>query len=592
MSSVQGKTTGRRIRTVRSFVSIAPLFAAAAAASAQIQFTDVTDAAGAAFSHQPRPLGVPGLNEWTMGGVCVADFNGDGWPDLYALKGGQGSDRFLINNGNGTFSDRTVQAGLSAQHCGVGATVGDYDRDGDLDIYVTSYGNSNNNQGEIGKNILWRNNGDATFVNVAVAAGVHVTSSTASAGNGGSWGDFDLDGDLDLAVSAWSQAAAGNRLFRNNGNGTFTDITNVKIVMPTLTWGFQTSMIDVDGDRYPELLWAADFQTSRLYRNNRDGSFTEVTAQAGVGIDAFGMGQCAGDFDNDGDIDWYVTSIFSDQPNNPSLHNGNAYYRNNGNGTFVEISEENGTVDGGWGWASVAGDFDNDGDLDIIAMNGRNAAEWADEPEYFFVNNGDGTFTRDLAISNQFFAKDGRTVVTTDYDRDGDLDVVMYYNFGPLKLYRNDSVAPAGTVRNWFAIDIDEGSNPYVAPNGYGVRAVVRAGKRQYVRVLDGGNGYLGSSELFLHFGIADATQVDSVTLEWPRGQTTVHGPFAANQRVVLTAPQLGDIDADGSIGSADLAILLGAWGPVDPFARAIDLDDDGTVGSSDLAILLGAWSK
>ena len=141
---------------------------------------------------------------------------------------------------------------------------------------------------------------------------MNVTSPIASAGNGCAWGDYDLDGDLDLAVGAWSQTAMGNRLFRNNGNGTFADVTGAAIQIPTLTWGFQPNFADLDGDRYPELLFAADFSTTRIFHNNRNGTFTQLPGSSGMVGNIFGMGQATGDFDRDGDLDWYVTSIFAE----------------------------------------------------------------------------------------------------------------------------------------------------------------------------------------------------------------------------------------------------------------------------------------
>jgi len=551
-------------------------------------FTDVSATAGIDMIHSPRPLGVPYFNEWMMAGACVIDANRDGWPDIFVLNGGMASDRLYINDGQGHFTNQAAAWGLGAIQCGVGASVGDIDNDGWPDIYVTSYGNSNNNLGEIGKNRLYRNNGNGSFTEMAVSAGVNVTSAIFSAGDGSSWGDYDLDGDLDFAVTAWSSNAAGNRLFRNNGNNTFTDVTGTAIQIPTLTWGFQTSFSDLDGDGYPELLLSADFSTTRLFRNNRNGTFTDVTVAWGANIVKFGMGQCVADLDRDGDLDWYVTSIFIDRAPDPNSFYGNAHYLNNGDGTLVEVSKTVGTNDGGWGWGAVAADFDQDGWTDLIEVNGRNSAQWALEPEYYFRNNGDGTFTRDDAISNMFLAGDARTVVTLDYDRDGDLDVVIYYNAGPLKLYRNDST----NVGRWLEVALSPGTNPYVASFGYGTRVVAKVGRTEFTRYFDGGNSYLGSSELMQHFGLGGAREVDELRITWPRGRVQTLTNVAVNQRLNLTAPDLADVDANGTVGAADLAMLLGAWGPMSLATLHLDLNNDGEIGSSDLGILLGAWSE
>ncbi|MFO0827436.1 MAG: FG-GAP-like repeat-containing protein [Phycisphaerales bacterium] len=559
-----------------------------AGTDAGVVFTDVTAQAGIDMIHAPKPSGVPAFNEWMMGGTCILDANRDGWPDIFVLKGGLGSDRLYINKGDGTFTDMAAPYGLAATHCGIGASTGDFNGDGWPDIYVTSYGNGSNNQGEIGKNRLYRNNGNGTFAEVAVAAGVNVTSAIASAGDGSAWGDYDLDGDLDLAVAAWSPTAAGNRLFRNNGDGTFTDVTGTAIVIPTATWGFQPSFADMDGDGFPDLLYSADFGSTRAFRNNGDGTFTQATQQWGVGVVGYGMGQCVADLNRDGLLDWYVTSIYLDRPSNPNVLNGNAHFLNTGTGSFRQAAAPSGTADGGWGWGVVAGDFDQDGWLDLVEVNGRDAGEFQLESEYFYHNNGDGTFFRDPAVSSTFLAAEGRTVVTFDYDHDGDLDLLIYYNAGPLKLYRNDST----NVGSWLEVSFSAGTNPYVASFGYGVRAVATVGSTQFTRYLDGGNSYLGSSELMLHFGLGNAAIIDQLTITWPRGRTTTLTNVPVNQRLSITAPSLADLDGDGVVGATDLGMMLGAWGPVSANSRHIDLDNDGSIGASDLGILLGAWTN
>jgi len=558
----------------------------AAASAGQIALVDVTASAGLTMNHVPNAGMIPGLNEWITSGVAVADFNRDGWPDLFVLRGGTGYDRLFINQGNGTFIDRAAAWGVAVAHGSCGVAAGDFDGDGWPDLYVASYGNASDNQGQVGRNRLYRNNGNGTFTEVAAQAGVAFTSSVASAGNGPSWGDYDLDGDLDLAVAAWSPVAQGNRLFRNDGDGRFTDVTGVALPIPAATWGFQTSFADLDGDRYPELLWAADFGTSRFFRNARDGSFVDATGEAGAGLDAFGMGQCVGDFDNDGDLDWYVTSVYQDIPSDPKRLNGNAYYRNDGTGRFAQVAAAIGVDDGGWGWGTVAVDLDHDGWLDIVEVNGRAASEWLNESEYVFRNLGDGTFVRDGKASGMLLPRDGRSVVTLDYDRDGDLDLVIAYNAGPLKLYRND----APPDRGWLVVAIEVPPDSRVPPFGIGARIVVRTAHGTQVRTVEAGSGYLGSSEPIAHFGLGLARIVDELRIEWPRGNDTVFSAVPANRRIVVQAPRIADLDADGRIGPADLAALLAAWGPASPLARFLDLDDDLEIGPADLDALLVAW--
>ncbi len=553
---------------------------------AAVIFTDVTASAGIAVLHAPKQLAVPGGLEYLLGGACVGDFNRDGWPDLFVQSGGTTADYLFINQGNGTFLNQTVAWGIPNPQAGMGCAVGDVDHDGWPDIYMASFGNGSNNQGELGKHRLYRNNGNGTFTNIAPSAGVNQNTTSVSACAGVAWGDYDLDGDLDLFIAAWSDTAAGNRLYRNNGNNTFTDRTGVAIAVPVLTWGFQPNFADMDGDGYPELLLAADFGTARFYRNNRDGSFTETTNQVGAGVVAYGMGQCVGDLDRDGYLDWYVTSIFGDPPLNPLAKNGNASYRGQTDGTFAEVSAANGTQDGGWGWGVVAGDFDQDGWLDLVEANGVSYGEWAGEPEYYYRNTGSGVFVRDATIGGQFLAGEARAVLTLDYDHDGDLDLLITYNQGPLKLYRNDSTAPG----RWLEVRIDSPTGSKVPSFGYGTRLTAKAGGVAWTRVLDGGNSYLGSCELIAHLGLGGVTLLDELRCEWPRGNATILHNVPTNQRLTITAPAAADLDADATVGPADLAILLGGWGPADPLARYLDINDDGTVGSADLALLLGAW--
>jgi hypothetical protein len=557
-------------------------------ARSQVTLVDVTSAAGVAMNHVPNAGMIPGINEWITSGLAVGDFNRDGWPDLFVIRGGTGYDRLFINQGNGTFLDRAATWGVAAAHGGCGAAVGDVDGDRWPDVYVASYGSGSDNAGQLGKNRLYRNNGNGSFSEIATTAGVAFTSQVASAGNGPAWGDYDLDGDLDLAVAAWSATAAGNRIFRNDG-GQFTDVTGVAVPMPSATWGFQASFADLDGDRYPEILWAADFGTSRLFRNDRNGAFSDVTVASGVGLDENGMGQCVGDFDGDGDLDWFVTSIFSDRPPAKGL-NGNVLYRNDGGLAFTEVAAVAGVADGGWGWGAQAVDLDHDGRLDIIEVNGRTAGQWLDEPEYVYRNLGNGTFLRDAAAAAPLLARDGRSVVTLDYDRDGDLDVAIGYNAGPLKLYRND--APAG--RKWLTVSIDVPPGSRVPSFGLGTRVevtTIESGTTvTRIRTIDGGPGYLGSSEPIAHFGLGNAVAIVSVRIRWPRGHDTVLGGVELNRRLMVEAPVVADLDADGTVGPADLSALLAGWGPVDPLARFLDLNDDGEIGAADLAGILSSW--
>jgi enediyne biosynthesis protein E4 len=453
---------------------------------------------------------------------------------------------------------------------------------------VTSFGNGTNNQGQVGKNKLYRNNGNGTFTDVAVQAGVNVTGTTISSGYGCSFGDYDLDGDLDLCATAWYAPAVANRLFKNNGDGTFTNVSGTAVVFPANTWGFQSRFADMDHDGWPDLLVSADFGTSRYYVNNGNGTFADMTVASGTGLDQNGMGQTIGDVDNDGDLDWYVTSIFLDlqQPNSGE---GNKLYRNDGNHQYTEVSAAAKVDNGGWGWGTVAVDLDHDTLLDLVEVNGRPAnAEFTGEQEYVFQNLGDGNFAESALFCGLTYQAEGKSLAQIDYDRDGDMDLAITFNGGLAKLYRNDSTTGA-----WLHLALDTTNNKLLAPHGFGARVTATVGRDTYLRYMDGGPAFLNTSEWALHFGLGSATVIDELRIEWPRGYVTTLNGVAINQHVVIASPVLGDLDADGNVGSSDLAVLLGSWGTVPTaFGLRADQDGDGVVGSADLALLLGQWTQ
>jgi hypothetical protein len=559
----------------------------AAHAQSSIAFTDVTVGSGLeGFTHTPNSLAVPGFNEWILGAVGVADFDGDGWPDIFVPKGGVGADRLYRNNGNGTFTNVASTVGVAAVHAGNGVSCADYDRDGDIDLYMTSYGSGTDNLGQPGKNRLYRNTGDR-FEEVAASVGLAFTAPATAVGDSAAWGDYDLDGDLDLAVAGWSANGLGNRLFRNDG-GTFTDIT-ASALGPVASWGFQPTFIDTTGDGWPELLLAADFETSRGWRN-LGGAFEDATEAFGLGVDRNGMGACVADFDRDGSADYYVTSIHQSNP--PEGLNGNALYLNDGTGTMTELASERGCDDGGWGWGAMAADFDHDGWEDIVEVNGRNASEWANEPEYVYRNAGNAHFTRLAAKSGLALAADARCVATCDYDRDGDLDLVVLVHAGPLRLYRNDAVSGSGGPP-WLVLDLAAASGSRAAAHGIGAVVECVVAGVTHRRFVHSGSGFHSSSEPIVHFGFPSGSVAEEVRVLWPSGQTTVRTDVALRTRFTISAPAAADLDADGDVGAPGLGLLLAEWGLTDRASRDMrraDIDGDGIVGAGDLSQVLLAW--
>ncbi len=556
-------------------------------ATAQVQLVDRTVESGVWFVHQPKAVAIPGPQDWMPAGIAVGDYDNDGLPDIFWASGGTEPDRLFMNNGNGTFTNEAAAWGIAVRHAACGACAGDYNDDGWIDIYVTSFGNSSNNQGEVGKNRLYRNNGDGTFTEVAASAGVAFTAQTFSSGYGCTFGDYDLDGDLDLCATAWYAPAVGNRLFRNNGDGTFTNVTDTAVVFPSVTWGFQSRFADMDNDGWPELLVSADFHTSRYYHNKGDGSFEDLTLSSGTGLDQNGMGQCVGDFNHDGWLDWYVTSIFLDVPQ-PQSGEGNKLYMNQGGNSFAETSKMAGVDDGGWGWGTVAVDLDNDTWLDLVEVNGRPLnAEHSGEQEYVWRSNGDGTFTEEALQCGLTFKAEGKSCSYLDYDRDGRMDIAITFNADQNRLYRNETLASG----NWLHLTFNTQNNPRIAPHGMGSRITATVGEQFYVAYVDGGPNFLGTSEICAHFGLGPARSIDTLTIEWPRGYTTVLHDVSVNQHLVIQSPSLHDLNADGIVDGGDLGLLLSTWGPLgDSSDRKADANNDGIVDGGDLGLLLSKW--
>jgi len=572
---------------LRTLLMISAAAAVSGAAVGQVSFADRTVESGVQFIHTMDMGVIPFPQANMTGGMAIGDFNNSGWQDIFWIAGGVEADRLFINNGDGTFTDEAAAWNIAQKHGGCGACAGDFDGDGWIDIYVTSFGTSTSGQSGIGENRLYRNSGEGSFTNVAAAAGVTHTSYTFPSGFGCAWGDYDLDGNLDLAVAAWFGPAAGNRLYRNNGDGTFTDVTGVAVVFPPNTWGFQPRFADMDNDGWPELLLSADFGTSRYFHNNGDGTFSDLTVSSGTGLDQNGMGQTIGDFTQNGYMDWYVTSIYLDvqQPNSGE---GNKLYLNQGGNVFIESAADSGVDDGGWGWGTVAIDVDHDTWPDIVEINGRPTnEEHSFEQIYLWINDTDGRFTEIALESGLTHLGEGKALSTLDFDRDGRMDLAMTFNDDTNKLYRNESV-----VGNWIHIMFETGDNPLLAPNGMGSRVEVDIADKTLIAEIDGRPNYLGTGEISAHFGLGDATIIDELRVRWPRGYVTTLTHVDVNQHMVITAPELCDFNGDGVVDGADLEILLAAWGDLGTSSdRKADVNNDGVVDGADLGILLQSWS-
>lgn len=528
---------------------MAPWLLLSLLAPPQISFTEVTDAAGLTHTHTLTPAMAANI---MIAGGAVGDFDRDGWPDLFVLGGGGVPDRLFLNQGDGTFVDAAAAWGIDQPHHGVGAAAGDYDGDGWLDLYVTSFGPASGSP-QPGMHRLYRNEQGQGFTEVAAAAGVAWSSLLVPDGYSPAFGDYDLDGDLDLFVTGWEFLSDGNRLFRNEGDGTFTDVTVAAGVYEPNAKGFVPTFADLDGDRWPELLLIADSGTSKYFQNNGDGTFSKPGNPPSMGS-LNGMGCAVGDFDEDGLLDFYATSIAW------SAGVGNMFWRNLGAHTYAEEAGLRGVQDGGWGWGTLQADLDLDGWLDLVETNGW-TGNFTGIPTRIFQNQGDGFFVDVAASAGMDHDGQGRGLARLDYDRDGDFDLVIFSNQEPLRFYRNDSLGGAGVQ-----IEFDTSAHPGLAPDGYGTRLEFVRGGSLAVRYLDGGPSYLATSELLVEYGLGSAGALDEVRILWADGSMQAEGPLSAGTRLrveaglPLSAPDTVPPGGSGTLEVAGAVPGESAW--------------------------------
>lgn len=549
---------------------------------AQVSFTDATSDAGISCVYEgPGGAGAPFMG----GGGAAGDFNRDGHEDLFILSGGDGPDHLYLNQRDGTFTDRAIDAGLTRLHIGVGIAVGDVDNNGWLDVFIASWGDISS-PGP-GQHLLYLNmgldeSGVPIFSEVAQQAGVGMTSPEVADGFGAAFGDYDLDGDLDLAVAGWMTDSYGNRLFRNDGvneSGVplFTDVTESAILTDMRTvHGFSPRFCDMNNDLYPELLWVADFRTSRHLINNGDGTFSDTTALSGTGEDRNGMGNAAGDVNNDGFCDWYVSSIQAGGI-------GNMLYLNQGDGSYTETAQSAGVHQGGWGWGTVVVDINHDTLPDIIETNGW--SQW-DTHSRLFMNNGDLTFNESAIDAGMEHVAQGRGLITFDPDNDGDQDVLFLCYADPAAYYRNHAADDGGEGANWIRVRLDTSADPRSAPDGVGARVEAVTGELTQTRWMSTGSNYLSHSELSAHFGLAGAETIDELRVVWPTGLVRTLTAVPANQ--TLTIPSC-PVDYTGD-GSADVNDVLAFLPLLLEGDRRADLDGNGVPSFDDVLALLAAF--
>ncbi len=545
--------TAERHRTVpRDVVMLTALFVVSVL-PVHAQFVDVTNDSGIDYVQAELGDGCllgDGLceAERMAGGAAVADVDGDDDLDLFVTRL-DGPDILYVNQGGGRFSDATPGSGLDEYDTqSNGALFVDIDNDGDQDLYVTVLGNGavdpvNN------RNYLFINDGTGVFTERAIERGAALASVDTRRPYSVSQGDFNRDGWVDLHINVWMAGPqSSSRLLLNKGvsaPGFFSDVTDRAGVPMGDVYAFGSSFSDLDNDGWPDLAVTADFGTSRLYWNNGDGTFSDGTSDAAVGTDENGMGSSIADIDGDGDLDWFITSIYDPQGSCEDGagcswgYTGNRLFRNDGDRRFVDITDEAGVRDGGWGWGGAMFDFDNDGDLDLGMTNGVDfagtmlEAPFHDDATRLWVNES-GVFTEgalELGIDDR---GSGKGYLVFDYDADGDQDVFIVNNAGRPKLYRNDT----GDAKSWLRV---EPKGIVSNRDAVGAKVYVKStvGAREHLRVIGSASHFLGQSERAAHFGLGEAVplSVASVRIEWPSGIVSSHVDVPANSTLIVEEP-------------------------------------------------------
>jgi len=527
--------------------------------TSSIQFRDVTQQAGIHFVHNNGAFGKKYLPE-TMGpGVAFIDYDNDGWPDIFLVNGigwpGHGqkhsTPKLYHNNHDGTFTDVTHKAGLDVELFGMGVAVGDYDHDGYDDIFVTAYG----------QNRLFHNNGNGTFTDVTTTAGLQGPRefSTSAA-----WVDYDKDGHLDLVVGNYVQwspetdlfctldgkskayctpesyKGTAVRLWHNNGNRTFTDVTQKAGLGDATSKTLGVAVLDYDNDGWPDLLFSNDTQPNKLYRNNGNGTFSEKAVVAGVafsedGVARAGMGVDAADYDHSGYASVLITN-FSNQM--VSL------YHNEGKGLFVDEAPRSeigraSLVTLGFGCFFF--DYDLDGWPDVLIANGHIDADIQRVqanvkyamPPHLFRNMGKGRFEEVTKSMGAVFAsaRVGRGAAYADINNDGRLDLLLSTNGGPVYLFRNEAQGAAAANRSLRIKLVGTKSNR----DGIGATVKLTAGGDTQTEMLRSGSSYLSASELVLTFGLGLRDKADAIEIRWPSGQLDRLSAVPAGAIITIT---------------------------------------------------------
>jgi enediyne biosynthesis protein E4 len=503
------------------------------------RLVDVTAAAGLQFRHNNGAYGGKLLPETLGAGCAFLDYDADGWQDILLVNGrdwpGHSRQRSTLalfrNNRNGTFTDVTRAAGLDVEMYGMGVAVGDFSNDGFPDVFVTC----------VGQNRLFRNTGKGTFVDVTRASGLGGRTAFSTSAM---WVDFDRDGLLDLFVCnyvRWTaehdvfcsldgtqksyctpEAYRGETcwMFRNRGNGTFEDVTATCGIFDSSSKSLGVALIDDDRDGWPDIFVANDTQPNKLYRNQRNGTFKDVALESGVALSAdgkarAGMGVDAADFDNSGKSGLAITNFEGEMM---GLYRGDP-------GGYRDVAAQAGVGAPSrdrLGFGCLFADLDLDGRLDLIVTNGhiddtvrnvRGRMGYA-QPSQLFWNQGNAFREIGSSVGPAFAEpRVGRGLACADFDRDGDIDLLMTTNNGLALLFRNDQTGGNRSVRLRL---IGTTSNR----DAIGASVRIFDGSNSQSRVVRSGSSYLSQSELPVTFGVGRRDRVERLVVTWPSGRT------------------------------------------------------------------------
>ena len=548
------------------------------ASAPELLFEDVAERAGLARAHRAflpnaaKNIPVPG--EHMPPGAAVLDFDGDGSQDLFVPSGD--GNRLYRNRGDGTFEDVAERAGVAGQEGeAIGALAFDYDNDGDTDLYVTYL---------LRPNLLYRNRGDGTFEEVGKTAGVALDEYCTSAAAL----DYDRDGDADLYVLVYGHPDYGptfkadnappSHMYRNNGDGTFTDVSK-ETGSDDTHWSLALQAADLDGDLWPDIYVANDFGDHTYLHNEGDGTFADMAKKAGVVDPAFGMGVTVDDYDGDGRLDFFVSNYsfplnwFLTDPRYPMppfpyslgrplvwrrlkmLSRGSSLFHNLGDNRFLDVSDQAGVWDTSWSWGSVFVDADLDGRADLFVVNGmvtgKNETEreidfwnlmsvefqkfqkgvpitefgddslWGRPPKRFYRNRDGRVFDEVSAAAGLESVANQRGLVVLDADGDGAPDLFASGFLQPNALWLNRNPSHAKTLVVALEGDPHAEGRFRSTRDALGATVTIQAGGLSRTQVVSAGYSFLSSGARQLYFGLGDAANAERVTVRWPSGRVT-----------------------------------------------------------------------